>query len=1506
MNRLRMLLAPGLLMTLMGVATPAPAQAQESACVRRHVPSPDTFSQMTTRYADSNINTVSADQFQSLPAGPDIPNYDQHQGGFDLAMWQIYSGNANRCAEFGLSQGALIQASGGTEVDVLASAAPPPAPWCSRRHVPDQATLQTITSIYPTAATNADISTHAFQNMLVGKPIPEPFAGDFWSQVGQIYDQGFVGTPCAQHGLRIGQLIQAGGETDVVDAARWNKGVACLRQATPPSPPMGGAVLAMPLDPNALDPNVVLMTAPSHGIGYWGDVLEVDATGVCGGAVVRQPTSIAVGDGAALSFQSAHTNGGGQLISAWGALAVDGSGSSPVLFPGHPEFIPVRATIWAGSGMPAFAEAYTSCRGCDLAGAKLETTPRPDVAYYGNFSGANLSGATFEPSDVPGYSSPAVVVQKWDFTNANLSNVSGLNNAFMNDAVLRGANLSHTDLSGTSLDNADLSGAKLNDAVLDGSTRLSGANLTGADLSGLDLHSVTQLSLAKLSKANLSDTNLRTQDLSGVDLSAADLSNSLFDGAILDRANLRGTKLIDAEADDASFQGSDFAGADLTGAKIGGPVDQTTNFSGANLSKTSLQDVSALNQANLSNVNLTSTDLHGIDLSDAKLSGAKFQQATLSYLDMHGADLSGADLSGTDLTLTPLYGADLSGADLSGANLTGANLETVRMSGATVSGTNFELANFYGTQIVGLQYVAAPSFTNIGVGRDHSGTCTVFQDVDFRRVSLTVRDNVPGCEKSPLLPGSAVRVGTVAVWLQTPSNYVSKVNLSKAILVASGSDRSALAGLDLTGIDLSQTAFVGWSHDLSKTIFDKADLTGARFDGATLAGASFQNVTAPNVSLRGAKLAGNGSLKAATFQNGLDPLSPTNLQGADFVGADVSGASFNDADLRGAVFSRALAVGTTFTGVIATNAVFVGAHIHGDGKAFDQADDLTGADFSGAVLAASNGFDLSHTNLTGAKFDFAQCIGCDFSSSKLDHASFISAYLVGAVFSSATLPGADMYNAWLYCGDVDNSRCHDQQSSTLKWPLVLGFGEESESMAFAPTNMTGVSLQDMKTCPDGSNGSDEGGCNYHLLPDVNTAPPIPAPCSSASFNACPTTTTTVFDSSSLKGKLLSVVPMTPTNWTTTLEDNPGYAVGLEDGTLRHVGGGSARILAGSGGQHCADATQACGDGGPASAALLGTPDGLAVGLDGSLYIADSTLHRVRRIHPGKVPDDANRTITTVAGTGRGCTDPSPTACGNGGPASAAQFVGPYGVWIDTLDQLVIADGKGGLRQIATDGTLAMLAGTDAYDVRSVTGDATGRLYAAALDPDYLVQFDPAYGQTSVVVGTGTSGYNSNQDDLGNLRDGTDVQINKPGGLAVDMNGNIMFADTGNNLIRAFVPDYGTVIDDLGGVIPGQSSSANGCKWADQTKLSRPTAVASSGGALFVVADAGSARLLQLGPAPLDETKASCPSAVNAVVSSKLAQATPTAREKVTPTARSANATTTPVATRPVATPTSTR
>ena len=105
-----------------------------------------------------------------------------------------------------------------------------------------------------------------------------------------------------------------------------------------------------------------------------------------------------------------------------------------------------------------------------------------------------------------------------------------------------------------------------------------------------------------------------------------------------------------------------------------------------------------------------------------------------------------------------------------------------------------------------------------------------------------------------------------------------------------------------------------------------------------------------------------------------------------------------------------------------------------------------------------------------------------------------------------------------------------------------------------------------------------------------------------------------------------MVAATPPTWASSVTTR-GYYVGLRG---RRPSGWSARlrvgadVVAGSAGQQCPRPTQACGDGGPATRRCWTPRAGLAVGLDGSLYIADPGLLRVRRIDPGG-------TITTVAG-----------------------------------------------------------------------------------------------------------------------------------------------------------------------------------------------------------------------------------------------------------------------------------
>jgi len=123
-----------------------------------------------------------------------------------------------------------------------------------------------------------------------------------------------------------------------------------------------------------------------------------------------------------------------------------------------------------------------------------------------------------------------------------------------------------------------------------------------------------------------------------------------------------------------------------------------------------------------------------------------------------------------------------------------------------------------------------------------------------------------------------------------------------------------------------------------------------------------------------------------------------------------------------------------------------------------------------------------------------------------------------------------------------------------------------------------------------------------------------------------------------------------------------------------------------------------GDDGPAAAASLDTPAGVAQDTSGNLFIADHYNYRVRRV------DAATGIITTVAGTGIS------GFSGDGGPAIAAQLSRPTGLTLDAAGNLLLTDiDNHRVRRIAApcgpvaspliawwpgDGTAADIAGTN--------------------------------------------------------------------------------------------------------------------------------------------------------------------------------------------------------------------
>lgn len=152
-----------------------------------------------------------------------------------------------------------------------------------------------------------------------------------------------------------------------------------------------------------------------------------------------------------------------------------------------------------------------------------------------------------------------------------------------------------------------------------------------------------------------------------------------------------------------------------------------------------------------------------------------------------------------------------------------------------------------------------------------------------------------------------------------------------------------------------------------------------------------------------------------------------------------------------------------------------------------------------------------------------------------------------------------------------------------------------------------------------------------------------------------------------------------------------------------------------------------GDGGPASAARLNLPRGLATDSQDNLYVADSANHCVRRI-------TLNGIITTYAGNGRmGFT-------GDGQKAIEASFTNVLGVAVDATGNLFISDADTlRIRRVSAAGIVITVAGSG---LRGSSGDGGAALQA---------------------------------------------RLDDPLGLAVDATGAILIADRLNNRIRRLLP-----------------------------------------------------------------------------------------------------------------------
>ncbi|MGH8024448.1 MAG: protein kinase domain-containing protein [Limisphaerales bacterium] len=221
--------------------------------------------------------------------------------------------------------------------------------------------------------------------------------------------------------------------------------------------------------------------------------------------------------------------------------------------------------------------------------------------------------------------------------------------------------------------------------------------------------------------------------------------------------------------------------------------------------------------------------------------------------------------------------------------------------------------------------------------------------------------------------------------------------------------------------------------------------------------------------------------------------------------------------------------------------------------------------------------------------------------------------------------------------------------------------------------------------------------------------------------------------------------------------------------------------------------------GPGRQALFRLPNNLAVDNAGNVYVADTANDVIRKITPSGL-------VTTIAGVAhsRGSAD---------GPSRSARFWAPFGLALDAAGNIYVADtGNNTIRKITPAGIVSTIAGAagqagnqdgiaSAARFRNPWGvavDNIGNVYVADMSNDTIRKITPA---GRVYTFAGQAGMSGNADGFG-----SGARFNNPFAVAVDGAGNVYVSDTANNAIRKIT--VSRVVTTLAG-LPGYAGNTDG-------------------------------------------------------------------------------------------------